>query len=156
MDISVPSDLSLLNSRIMESKIQNQVSPRDETTTVASAHLKVLATVFVLLIVLTGTSYWIANSDLMSNRQLAWGLMIAVSLAKASLVASFFMHLWWERAWKYVLTIPALVMGCLLTVLLIPDIAMRAETYSKQRREAAPKIKSLPKTRYMEEDSITD
>ena len=85
-----------------------------------------------MLSALTGLSYWIAHSELMEDhRSLAWGSMIAVSVAKATLVVLFFMHLWWERAWKYVLTIPALIMGILLVILLVPDIALRTESYSK-------------------------
>ncbi len=99
--------------------------------------------VFVMLCGLTGLSFWIANSDLMDNRPVAWGAMLAVSVCKASLVVMFFMHLWWERAWKYVLTIPALIMGGLLVLLLVPDIALRTESYSKQRQLDAPEAQSI-------------
>ena len=99
-----------------------------------------LVMVFLSLSILTCLSYWIANSALMENRLLAWGSMLAVSITKAALVGGFFMHLWWERAWKYVLTIPAMIMGCLLVILLIPDIAFRTNGYSLQRRQAAPEI----------------
>lgn len=106
------------------------------------SQMAVFVLVFLMLTALTGLSYWIAHSALMENRPLAWGSMIGVSLAKALLVAFFFMHLWWERAWKYVLTIPALMMGCMLVILLIPDIAMRSENYSQQRRMSAPEARS--------------
>ena len=111
-----------------------------------------LVTVFLSLSILTGISYWIANSALMENRLLAWGSMLAVSIAKASLVGGFFMHLWWERAWKYVLTIPALIMGCLLVILLIPDIAFRTNGYSLQRRLAAPEINALDGMRLLPDE----
>lgn len=94
--------------------------------------------VFIMLCGLTAMSFWIANSPLMENRSLAWGCMLAVSVAKAILVVLFFMHLWWERAWKYVLIIPAMTMGSMLVLLLVPDIALRTDSYSNQRREAAP------------------
>ena len=67
-----------------------------------------------------------------------WGTMMAVSVAKALLVILFFMHLWWERAWKYVLTIPSLIMGVLLVMLLVPDIGFRTNTYSNERKMHAP------------------
>lgn len=89
-------------------------------------------------------TYWIANSHLMDNRLVGWGSMMAVSAAKALLVILFFMHLWWERAWKYILTIPALMMGVLLVVLLIPDIGFRTQTYSKERQLNAPVAESSP------------
>ncbi len=87
---------------------------------------------------LTGISFWIANSSLMDNRLTAWLAMICVSLAKAMLVVMFFMHLWWERRWKYALTIPALIMGTLLVILLIPDIGLRTQNYSRERQKFAP------------------
>ena len=102
------------------------------------SHHGVFVTVFVMLCVLTAMSFWIANSALMDNPIVGWTAMMAVSICKALLVILFFMHLWWERAWKYVLTIPALIMACLLVVLLVPDVGYRTETYSKERRDNAP------------------
>jgi cytochrome c oxidase subunit 4 len=115
-------------------------SDSDNSTANARHHksnVRVFIIVFIMLIGLTALSFWIANSQLMDNRPLAWGAMLAVCVAKAMLVVMFFMHLWWERAWKYVLTIPALIMGCLLVMLLVPDVAMRTETYSQQRQTNA-------------------
>jgi cytochrome c oxidase subunit 4 len=99
--------------------------------------------VFAMLCALTALSFWVANSRLMDDRPVAWSAMIAVSVAKATLVVMFFMHLWWERAWKYVLTIPALIMGCLLVLLLVPDVALRTESYSKQRQSDAPEPQAV-------------
>ncbi len=103
------------------------------------SNTKVFVFVFLLLCVLTGISFWVANSYLMENKVVGWAAMMMVSVAKALLVILFFMHLWWERAWKYVLTIPALIMGVLLVLLLVPDVGFRTMTYSKDRRENAPK-----------------
>ncbi len=75
---------------------------------------------------------------------LGWGAMMAVSAAKALLVVLFFMHLWWERAWKYVLTVPAIIMGTLLVILLVPDLGMRTENYSQDRHDAAPEAVTDP------------
>ncbi|MFK7768897.1 MAG: cytochrome C oxidase subunit IV family protein [Mariniblastus sp.] len=97
------------------------------------SHSGVFIAVFVMLCVLTGFSFWIANSHLMDNPMVGWGAMMAVSVAKALLVILFFMHLWWERAWKYVLTIPALIMGVLLVMLLVPDVGFRTKNYSNER-----------------------
>ena len=102
------------------------------------SHKGVFITVFVMLCVLTAFSFWIANSHLMENKYVGWGSMMAVSAAKAMLVILFFMHLWWEKRWKYVLTVPALIMGVLLVMLLVPDVGFRTQTYSNERRANAP------------------
>ena len=98
--------------------------------------------VFAMLCALTGLSFWIANSYLMENRIVGWGAMMAVSVSKALLVVLFFMHLWWERMWKYALTVPALIMGVLLVMLLVPDVGFRWDTYSKERRSYAPQAQT--------------
>ncbi len=103
-----------------------------------NSNTRVFLFVFLMLCVLTGLSFWVANSYLMENKVVGWAAMMLVSVAKALLVILFFMHLWWERAWKYVLTIPALFMGVLLVLLLVPDVGYRYMTYSKERRENAP------------------
>lgn len=102
------------------------------------SNTKVFVFVFLMLCVLTALSFWVANSYLMENKVVGWAAMMMVSVAKAMLVILFFMHLWWERAWKYILTIPALFMGLLLVLLLVPDVGYRYLTYSKDRRENAP------------------
>ncbi len=94
--------------------------------------------IFLLLCALTLTSFWIANSHLMETRAVGWTAMMAVAVAKALLVILFFMHLWWERRWKYVLTLPALVLGLVLVLLLVPDVGLRTDTWSNTRRNAAP------------------
>ena len=104
-----------------------------------NSNTKFFVLVFMMLCVLTGISFWVANSYLMENKVVGWAAMMLVSVAKALLVILFFMHLWWERAWKYILTIPALFMGILLVLLLVPDVGYRYLTYSKDRRENAPK-----------------
>ena len=103
-----------------------------------NSHRGVFILVFLLLCGLTGLSYWIANSWLMENALYGSLAMIGVSAAKALLVISFFMHLWWENRWKYVLTIPAILISVVLVVLLIPDVLDRVGTYSKTRLDDAP------------------
>ncbi len=102
------------------------------------SHRTVFIIVFVMLCALTAMSFWIANSHLMDNPLTGWIAMMGVSVAKAFLVVTFFMHLWWEKRWKYVLTVPALLMGALLVILLIPDVADRVSTYTKTRSNHAP------------------
>ncbi len=102
------------------------------------SHGTVFIIVFVMLCAMTGLSLWIANSHLMDNPLTGWIAMMGLSVAKAFLVITFFMHLWWEKRWKYVLTIPSMLMGALLVILLIPDVADRISTYSKTRSNHAP------------------
>ena len=102
------------------------------------SHRTVFIVVFVMLCALTALSFWIANSHLMDNPLTGWLAMMTVSVAKAFLVVTFFMHLWWEKRWKYVLTIPAILMSALLVILLVPDVADRISTYSKTRSQHAP------------------
>lgn len=89
--------------------------------------------VFGALCVLTAISFAVANSPIMNSKVMGWSMMMIVSCAKAFLVISFFMHLRWEKTWKYVLTIPTIFMGIFLVVALIPDIAMRTKLYSEAR-----------------------
>lgn len=107
---------------------------------------KLFTVIFVLLVILTGLSFAVANSSLMDHPLRGWLAMILISVAKASLVIVFFMHLAWETNWKYVLTIPAGVMSTLLVLILIPDIGNRTEAYSAEREKFAafelPKVEA--------------
>ena len=98
--------------------------------------------VFLMLCGLTALSFWISRSHLMDDQLTGWAAMMAVSIAKALLVALFFMHLIWEKRWKYALTIPAMTMGTLLVLLLVPDIGLRYERYSRERSETAAEQQS--------------
>jgi len=92
--------------------------------------------VFVALCVLTVISFAVGNSKSLRDNapQVMWGLMMAVSTAKALLVILFFMHLKWEANWKYVLTIPASLMSLYLVMMLVPDIGRRGRIYSEERK----------------------
>lgn len=90
--------------------------------------------VFVALLVLTAISYWLGNSSIKDTAPAsAWAGMMAVSTAKAMLVILFFMHLKWEANWKYVLTIPCMMMSVFLVCMLIPDVGLRIKRYSEER-----------------------
>ena len=95
--------------------------------------------VFAILCTLTAVSFWVANSQLMAeNRVLGQVLMLAISCGKALIVVLGFMHLWWERAWKFAVTIPALLIAVVLTISLIPDVGYRSGRYSSVRLKFAP------------------
>ena len=65
--------------------------------------------------------------------QVGWAFMMAVSCTKAMLVVLFFMHVFWEANWKYVLTIPAAMMAIFLTIMLIPDVGLRNRMVAQER-----------------------
>lgn len=91
--------------------------------------------VFVALCVLTCASL-LTYTDFWQQRvpmEIGRGVMLAVSVCKAFLVATFFMHLWWEKSWKWVVTIPALCVSTLLCVALVPDIGRRTLQYENLR-----------------------
>lgn len=108
-----------------------------ETEHVHEAHhsLTPYIVVFIALCVLTAasfattTSWWQANVPPLSG----WVFMLAVSVCKAVLVAMFFMHLVWEKSWKWILTVPTICMALFLTFALVPDIGLRRFYYSEER-----------------------
>ena len=90
--------------------------------------------VFAGLVVLTAISFWLGNSSLKTTMPTsAWAGMMAVSCGKAMLVILFFMHLKWEANWKYVLTIPSMMMSVFLVCMLVPDVGLRQVSYSEER-----------------------
>ena len=119
---------------------------------------KLFIAVFLLLCALTGISFWIANSHLMENKVLGWVAMIAVSTAKAGLVLMFFMHLWWEKSWKFVLMLPVSILAAVLVLLLIPDIGLRTNSYSldRERSAAAPNSYSNDQEQFGETSKVNE
>jgi cytochrome c oxidase subunit 4 len=99
--------------------------------------------VFVVLCLLTGASFFTYSEYWPYRDSPAVGraFMLAVSCTKALLVILFFMHLFWEANWKYVLTIPAAFMSLFLILMLVPDIGWRRNTgfaqYSEERLQHA-------------------
>ena len=91
--------------------------------------------VFIALCVLTTASFFTYSSYWPFHAQpmIGWAFMMAVSCTKAMLVILFFMHVWWEANWKYVLTIPAAMMALFLGIMLIPDVGMRNRMVSQER-----------------------
>ncbi|HEY4232753.1 MAG TPA: cytochrome C oxidase subunit IV family protein [Lacipirellulaceae bacterium] len=93
--------------------------------------------VFFALCILTTASFFTYSSYWPFNKEVARAFMLAVSCTKAMLVIMFFMHLYWEANWKWVLTIPASFMSIFLMLMLVPDVGMRIyngyEGYSRER-----------------------
>ena len=92
--------------------------------------------VFIALCVLTGASFFTYSSYWPFDKHVAWAFMMAVSCTKAMLVVMFFMHLFWEANWKWVLTVPASCMSIFLVLMLVPDVGMRQDNgYSRYSYE---------------------
>ena len=81
--------------------------------------------VFIALIVFTVISV-LADLVHLPNKILLGAIVLAVATAKALCVLLFFMHLKFERAWKYLLLAPTVIIALALPVALRPDIG---ETY---------------------------
>lgn len=95
--------------------------------------------VFVALCLLTLMSF-LTYFDFWRERfpmEVGRSLMLAVACTKAGLVIAFFMHLKWEKSWKYVLTIPTAMMAVFLVLMLIPDVGRRVRYYSRDRLQHA-------------------
>jgi len=78
---------------------------------------------------LTYSSVWPWRNE----PHVGWAFMMAVSCTKAMLVVLFFMHVFWEANWKYVLTIPAAMMAIFLALMLVPDVGLRNRMVSQER-----------------------
>lgn len=93
--------------------------------------------VFCVLVVLTIASVTVGQVDIFAREETKWLVMIGISIAKASFVILFFMHFWWEKSWKYLLTIPTSIMAVILVTALIPDVMERTKRYSESRMDNA-------------------
>lgn len=83
---------------------------------------KIYLTVFGALLVLTAVS--VATSEGFKEISLVPILIvIGMATAKATLVGLFFMHLKFEKAWKYILVVPPLILMIIMILALCPDIA---------------------------------
>ena len=112
-------------------------APHDSTGHEEHSHggLGKYIAVFAALCFLTTMSFFTYSEawPWRDQPQVGWAFMMAVSCTKAMLVVLFFMHVWWEANWKYVLTIPAAMMALFLVIMLIPDIGMRNRMVSQER-----------------------
>jgi caa(3)-type oxidase subunit IV len=94
--------------------------------------------IFVALCALTVASFTISNAAAFAASEMRIPLIVGISILKALLVGLFFMHLWWELPWKYLVTVPALLMAIILTVSLVPDVMKRSEQFSATRDRQFP------------------
>lgn len=82
--------------------------------------------IFFALLILTGIS-WAADAFLGGRFSILTisVIVMMVSLCKATLVVAFFMHYRYETKWKYVLTLPPMIVGVLIMLALVPDVGYR-------------------------------
>lgn len=81
--------------------------------------------IFFLLIVFTGLS-WLADEskDMIPGKAALAVIVLAIASAKATCVMLYFMHLKFERNWKYVLLCPTVILAIGLPLALLPDVGV--------------------------------
>ncbi|MFO0891315.1 MAG: cytochrome C oxidase subunit IV family protein [Isosphaeraceae bacterium] len=80
--------------------------------------------IWFILAVLTGVE-WVYAYLFKDYFGLLVGGLVGVALIKAGMVGWYFMHLKFEKKWVYILIVPACVMAVFLTLMLVPDMAMK-------------------------------
>ncbi|HAB12067.1 MAG TPA: oxidase, partial [Planctomycetaceae bacterium] len=94
------------------------------------SHDKIYLLVFGALLVFTALSF---GADVLPVKEAGsesegWStpviavIVLAIAVAKATCVMLFFMHLKWERGWKYVLLAPTTILAIGFPISLMPDI----------------------------------
>lgn len=80
--------------------------------------------IFVYLCLLTTASFvvqWIPRGMWGTATNMLFVLLVAT--CKASLVLGYFMHLRYEKMWKWFVTLPATILAVTILCALLPDIA---------------------------------
>ena len=85
------------------------------------SHAGTYFAVFIALCVFTGLSILADVMDF-SDKNVTRVLVLTVATAKALCVMMYFMHLKFERAWKYLLLIPTGILAMALPFALFPDV----------------------------------
>ncbi|MCA9040254.1 MAG: cytochrome C oxidase subunit IV family protein [Planctomycetaceae bacterium] len=85
---------------------------------------KIYVIVFAILCACTAASWLIDELHIDSTRLLIVTVLAIASL-KASFVMLYFMHLKFEKNWKYALLLPTTILAIGLPLTLLPDIGMQ-------------------------------
>lgn len=85
---------------------------------------------FVVFLALCGFTAVSVAADLLhfENRNVLRIVVLAVATAKALCVMMYFMHLKFERAWKYLLLAPTLILASAIPFALMPDVGLHYYT----------------------------
>lgn len=86
-----------------------------------ASHGAAYLAVFIALCCFTAAS-WVADIVHMKNHTLLAAIVLAIATAKALCVMMYFMHLKFERAWKYLLLAPTFILAAGMMMALVPDI----------------------------------
>ena len=71
-------------------------------------------------------------------------IVLAIATAKALCVMLYFMHLKFERNWKYVLLAPTFILACGLPLALLPDIGVHYYEVDVPQNSIADRVSVLP------------
>lgn len=82
---------------------------------------KTFVTVWIGLVALTGIEVWLAYIHL--NLTVMLALLVSLSVVKAAMIMSYFMHLRYERLTLSLWLIPSLVVCICLMSIFFPDAA---------------------------------
>jgi len=88
---------------------------------------KVYLSVFLLLCGCTIAS-WLVDELQMNSAALLIVSVLAIATLKAGCVVLYFMHLKFERNWKYVLLLPTICLAAGLPMALLPDMSLNYYT----------------------------
>jgi cytochrome c oxidase subunit 4 len=101
--------------------------------------------VFGALCVFTALS---VMADLLhiDNKLLLIVIVISIAMAKALSVMAYFMHLKFERNWKYVLLAPTICLACGIPLALLPDVGVHYYAVSApQEQELRSAVRDVVK-----------
>jgi cytochrome c oxidase subunit 4 len=91
------------------------------------SHLRTYLTVFVVLCICTLISV-AADVVHFASHSVVVVVVMAVAVTKALCVMMYFMHLKFERAWKYLLLAPTIILASAIPFALAPDVGMHYYT----------------------------
>jgi caa(3)-type oxidase subunit IV len=93
----------------------------------SAAVFKAYMVVAVALSIFTATSFifnYMAREMHVISHFTSFVLILGVAIIKATLVATYFMHLKWDWKLLYYLIIPVFIMGAMMMMVLMPDILL--------------------------------
>jgi cytochrome c oxidase subunit 4 len=93
------------------------MSDHDHSASHAGAYKAVFAALCCFTLMSIGADFL-----KLSDRRIIVVIVLAVATAKALCVMMYFMHLKFERTWKYMLLAPTFILASGLMVSLIPDV----------------------------------
>lgn len=102
---------------------QGEFGPDETLADIAHDHHPNYTAIFVLLCVCTGLSWFFDEMKNSFSYTTLIVLVLGVALCKATFVLLYFMHIKFERAWKYVLLAPTGVLAIALPFALAPDMS---------------------------------